>query len=90
MESHLKCVCHTRDNRRGINNHVISYAATDFPIASRFEHEDHVTLTDLFEDVIRAIFNFKGSGKPNLSGVATLAIDCGYTRIAILSWWLAT
>ena len=39
---------------------------------------------------MRALFNFKGDHKPNLSGKVMLAIDRGYTRIAILAWWLKT
>ena len=89
-ESRLKRVRHVRDNRLGFNNHVVSYAATNIPIICKFEHEQHTTEMDTFEDIMRTLFNVKGSGKPNLAGQATLVIDRGYFRQAVLKWWLET
>ena len=54
------------------------------------EHEDHQTLFDCFLDIMRDVFNIKSNSKPNLLGKATLAIDRGYMRVAILAWWLET
>ncbi len=88
--SRLKRVRHTRDNRKGANNHVIAYAASDIPIASMFEHEDHLGLFDCVIDLMKTVFNFKSGTKPNLSGKATLAVDIGYMRAALLAWWLET
>ena len=89
-ESHLKRVRHVKRNRRGFNNHVVSYAATDIPIICKFEHVQHTTEMDTFNDIMKALFNVKGSSKPNLAGRASLAIDRGYFRQGILKWWLET
>ena len=40
QESKLKHVRHVRDNMNGFTNHVVSYASSDIPIASHFEHEE--------------------------------------------------
>ena len=39
-ESGLRHVRHTRDNRSGFTNHVVSFAASDIPVVSHFNHED--------------------------------------------------
>ena len=83
-KSRLKRAQHIRDNRRGINNHVLAYTATDIPLVSEFKHEDHL-LFDCFIDIMKSMFHFKGDTKPNLSGRAMLAIDHGYMRVAILA-----
>ena len=39
---------------------------------------------------MRTLFNHKSAVKPNLSGKATLVVDCGYLRKAVLKWWIET
>ena len=89
-DSHLKRARHVRDNRKGFNNHVVAYAASDIPIISMFEHEDHDSLFDCVLDIMKSFFKKKNPDKLNLSGQATLAVDRGYMRLALLSWWLST
>ena len=36
------------------------------------------------------LFNITGFAKPNLSRQATLAMECGFMRVALLQWWLET
>ena len=45
---------------------------------------------DTFNDTMKDLFNVKGSSKPNLAGRATLVIDRGYFKQAMLRWWLET
>ena len=90
MESRLKRVRHVRDNKLGINCHVVSYAATGFPVVLKFEHEQHFTVMDIFNDITRDLFGVKGSAKPNPSGRATLGVDHGYLLREQLVWWLET
>ena len=89
-ESHLKHVRHVKRNRHGFNNHVVSYTATDIPVLCKFERVQHTTELDTFNDIMKDLFNVKGSSKPNLAGRATLLIDREYFKQAILRWWLET
>ncbi len=89
-DSNLQRTRHIRDNKKGVTNHVLAYAATDITIVSKLQHVDHESMLDVFLDTMKTLFNSKFEKKPNLSGKATLAIDRGYTRVAILAWWLAT
>ena len=76
-ESGLKRVRHIRDNKTGYNNHVMCYAISDIPLMSIFEHENHENVSKVFDEIMWAFFNLKGSAKPNLSGRATLVVDRG-------------
>ena len=39
---------------------------------------------------MQTIFHFKVDTKLNLLGKAMIAIDCGYTRVAILAWRISS
>ena len=84
--SGLNRVCHVRDNKTGFVNHVVCYAASDLPLVSKFEHEDHANIHECFEDIMRELFHLNGRAKPNLSGHATFAVDRGYLRRLLFKW----
>ena len=86
MEPRLKRVRHVWDNKLGINCHIVSYAAAGIPIVLKFEHEQHVTAMDTFNDIMRDLFGAKGSAKTNFSGRATLGVDRGYFLREQLVW----
>ena len=50
-ESGLKRVRHVKDNKTGLNNHVLCYAVTDIPIVSVFEHEHHANEKESFDEM---------------------------------------
>ena len=55
----------SRDDRLGINCLIVSYAATGIPVVLKFEHEQHVTVMDTFNDIMRDLFGVKeGSTNP--------------------------
>lgn len=89
-ESYLKRHRHQRDNAKGISATVVCHAATDIPIAMKFDHEDHETLAEVFDEVMQAIFHHKSGKYPKLSGRVTFTLDRGYMRLAILHWILAS
>ena len=72
----------------GINCHVVSYAATGIPVVLKFGHEQHVTVMDTFNNIMRDLFGVKGSAKLNISSRATLGVDHGYLLREQLVWWL--
>ena len=68
-ESRLKQVRHTWVNRKGLTNHAMALAASDIPVVTKFEHEDHRTILDCFIDIMKESFNFRGEAKPCCFGV---------------------
>ena len=90
MEPRLKRVRHVWDNKLGINCHIVSYAAAGIPIVLKFEHEQHVTAMDTFNDIMRDLYGVRGFCKPNVPGRATLGVDRGHLLREQLMWWLET
>ena len=54
----------------------------------KFGHEQHVTVMDTFNNIMRDLFGVKGSAKLNISSRATLGVDHGYLLREQLVWWL--
>ena len=92
-ESSLKLTRHVRANAKGLVNHVLISSASGIIYNSKFERVDQSTY-DCFMEQMRDLFDLrKTESTPtmNLSGLATLIIDRGYTaRVKILAWWLST
>ena len=84
IESQLKHVHHIWDNKLGFQNYPISYAATDILTIHKFKHKQHTTVIDTFNNIMRWLFNAKGSAESNLSGRIMLVVDRGYMLLSIL------
>lgn len=87
-DSGLKCVRHIRNDKIGFTIRLVSYVASDIQIVSNFKHVRHANIQELFEDLMRFLFNLKGSVKPNLASTKTLAINRGYLQHFLLKCWL--
>ena len=59
----------------GYNNHVLCHVVLDILVVSIFEHEHHEITYEVFDDIMRGLFNAKGSAKPNMSRWVTLVVD---------------
>ena len=80
-ESSLKLTRHVRANAKGLVNHVLISSASGIIYNSKFERVDQSTY-DCFMEQMRDLFDLrKTESTPtmNLSGLATLIIDRGYT-----------
>lgn len=90
QESGLKRVRHVNDNVNGINNHVVSYAATGLPIQMAFEQTGQ-KIYDVFVGLMRGMFCKENSQEfPDLSNYVQLFVDRGYLKLPLLLWWLHT